>query len=389
MARFLVVFTLVVRCLLISADDGLLSNGNFETPPANGFASNGVEGTDVLIPGWQTNGTVELIQSGQRQGGMILIVPEGSHAVRLGNDAEIRQPLTLEKGSSYAVTFSAARTCAQFESLNISIPSVSSQNIDLQTLYSVHGWDSYSWGFIADSASGYVSFRNPGMEDDPTCGPILDNIAIKQIATPDKQKGNAVINGDFEEGPWMFRNVSLGVLLPNNLDAETSALPGWTVESNRAVRYIDSYHYSVPEGKRAVELLSGKEGIISQMVETSPEKRYTLTFLVGTAGDSCQQPLAVTAFAGDQATNVHYAPTGNLTYQSANISFIARAERTRIAFYSVYYNIRTDDHSSLCGPVLDDVRMWEATGAAAAQQGVRFLLVGLMVYTILSLCFEV
>ncbi|KAJ6744428.1 hypothetical protein OIU79_030704 [Salix purpurea] len=70
----------------------------------------------------------------------------------------------------------------------------------------------------------------------------------------------------------MFANVSLGVLLPTKLDEETSSLPGWIVESNRAVRYIDSYHYSVPQGKRAIELLSGKEGIISQMVETTPNK---------------------------------------------------------------------------------------------------------------------
>jgi len=32
------------------------------------------------------------------------------------------------------------------------------------------------------------------------------------------------------------------------------------------VRYIYSNHYKVPEGKRAIELLSGKEGIISQMM---------------------------------------------------------------------------------------------------------------------------
>jgi hypothetical protein len=198
---------------------------------------------------------------------------------------------------------------------------------------------------------------------------------------------NAVINGNFEEGPWMLHNVSLGVLLPNNLDAETSALPGWTVESNRAVRYVDSYHYSVPEGKRAVELLSGKEGIISQMVETSPEKHYTLTFLVGAAGDLCQLPLAITAFAGNQAMNIHYAPTANLTYQSANLSFTARAERTRIAFYSVYYNTRTDDHSSLCGPVVDNVRVWAATGAAPGQLGGGLLLVGMVVYMVLNSCF--
>lgn len=44
---------------------------------------------------------------------------------------------------------------------------------------------------------------------------------------------NAVTNGDFEEGPWMFR-------------------------------YMDSDNYAVPQGRRAIELVSGKEGIISQ-----------------------------------------------------------------------------------------------------------------------------
>lgn len=156
----------------------------------------------------------------------------------------------------------------------------------------------------------------------------------------------------------MFRNVSLGVLLPTNLDEEMTAVPGWTVESNRAVRYIDSYHFSVPQGKRAIELLSGKEGIISQMVETKPNKAYKMTFSLGHARDKCKDPLAIMAFAGDQAQNIHYTPDSNSTFQTANLNFTAKAERTRIAFYSVYYNTRTDDMSSLCGPVVDDVRVW-------------------------------
>ncbi|KAF9620684.1 hypothetical protein IFM89_013984 [Coptis chinensis] len=118
------------------------------------------------------------------------------------------------------------------------------------------------------------------MEHDPTCGPIFDDIAIKKLFTPDKPKDThyyfydedfiwalitmiisvsrrsssveskyyVVLNGDFEEGPWMFRNDSLGVLLPTNLDEDISSLPGWIVESNRAVRHIDSYHFSVPQG---------------------------------------------------------------------------------------------------------------------------------------------
>uniref|UniRef100_A0A803QER9 DUF642 domain-containing protein n=1 Tax=Cannabis sativa TaxID=3483 RepID=A0A803QER9_CANSA len=336
---------------------GPIPNGDFETIPTGGFPSGeSVVDGPTTIPNWRSNGTVEMVESGQKQGGMILIVPQGRHAVRLGNDAEIRQDLKVEKGSIYSVTFSAARTCAQLESLNVSVPPAS-QTIDLQTLYNVEGWDPYAVAFEADSDELTLVFTNQGMEDDPTCGPIIDDIAIKKLFTPDRPKDNAMVNGDFEEGPWMPKNVSLGVLLPTNLDEEISSLPGWNVESNRAVRYIDSDHYSVPEGKRAIELLSGKEGIISQMVETSPNKIYSLSFAIGHAGDKCKEPLAVMAFAGDQAQNIHYMRESNSTFQVASLNFTAKAERTRIAFYSVYYNTRSDDGSSLCGPVLDDIRV--------------------------------
>ncbi|CAL9074722.1 unnamed protein product [Musa acuminata var. zebrina] len=262
---FCVLLLLLLFSLFATAavEDGLLNNGDFETV---GAVSTGGKGDGITsFPGWTVNGTVELVESGQKQGGMILIVPQGVHAVRLGNDAEISQSLQLEKGATYAVTFSAARTCAQLETLNVSVWPAS-QAVDLQTLYSVEGWDAYAWAFQApaeaevDGAESRLSFRNPGMEDDPTCGPIIDDVAIKKLFAPERPQDDAVVNGDFEEGPWMLPNSSLGVLLPTNLDEETSALPGWMVESNRAVRYIDSYHFDVPQGKRAVELLSGKEG---------------------------------------------------------------------------------------------------------------------------------
>nr|AFK48735.1 unknown [Lotus japonicus] len=351
---------LILLHLVLAApeEDGLVPNGDFEASPSNGFPSEAtiIEGPSE-VPSWKSNGTVELVESGQKQGGMILIVPQGRHAIRLGNDAEISQEVTVEKGSIYSITFCAARTCAQLEPINVSVPPAS-QTIDLQTLYNVQGWNPYAVAFNADEDNVRLVFKNPGMEDDPTCGPILDNIAIKKLFTPDKPKDNAVINGDFEEGPWMFKNTSMGVLLPTNLDEETSSMPGWIVESNRAIRYIDSDHYAVPQGKRAIELLSGKEGIISQMVETSPDKLYSLTFSLGHADDKCKEPLAVMAFAGDQAQNIHYTPNSNSTFQTANLNFTAKADRTRIAFYSAYYNTRSDDMSSLCGPVVDDVRVW-------------------------------
>ncbi|WJZ96736.1 hypothetical protein VitviT2T_015389 [Vitis vinifera] len=341
----------------VMADDGPLLNGDFESPPTGGFSNEGLVDGPTTIPNWKTNGTVELVESGQKQGGMILIVPQGKHAVRLGNDAEISQEMKVEKGFIYSITFSAARTCAQLESINVSV-GAASQNIDLQTLYNVQGWDPYAWAFSAEEEDAHVVFRNPGMEDDPTCGPIIDDVAIKKLFTPDPPKDNAVTNGDFEEGPWMYKNASLGVLLPTNLDEETSSLPGWIVESNRAVRFIDSDHFSVPQGKRGIELLSGKEGIISQMVATTPNKPYKLTFSLGHAGDSCKQPLAIMAFAGDQAQNIHYVANANSTFETVDLNFTSKAERTRVAFYSVYYNTRSDDMSSLCGPVVDDVKVW-------------------------------
>nr|XP_010911072.2 LOW QUALITY PROTEIN: uncharacterized protein LOC105037066 [Elaeis guineensis] len=174
-------------------EDGLLINGDFETPPSGGFPSPSLsagEGTTSL-PGWTIGGTVELIESNQRLGALILIVPQGKHALKLGNEAEVSQLVELEKGSTYSVTFSAARTCAQLEALNVSAAGAVA-TVDLQTLYSVEGWDAYAWAFQAQQEEGAetkLAFKNPGMEDDPSCGPIIDNIAVKKLFTPDRPEG--------------------------------------------------------------------------------------------------------------------------------------------------------------------------------------------------------
>lgn len=169
---------------------GPIPNGDFETSPLGGFPSeaSAVRDGPTAIPNWKLNGTVELVESGEKQGGMILIVPQGRHAVRLGNDAEISQDLTVEKGAVYSVTFSAARTCAQLEALNVSA-GTASMTIDLQTLYNVQGWDPYAVAYEAESDDITLAFRNPGMEDDPTCGPIIDDISIKKLFSPDRPKG--------------------------------------------------------------------------------------------------------------------------------------------------------------------------------------------------------
>ena len=164
---------------------GLLPNGNFERGPA----PSQLRGTRVLdssaIPSWQTSGFVEYIPSGKKQGDMLLVVPEGAHAVRLGNEASIRQRLRgAARGARYSLTFSAARTCAQAEQLNVSA-SGQSGLLAMQTMYSSNGWDSYAWAWVADAAGEVeVVIHNPGVTEDPACGPLIDSVAIKTLNPP-------------------------------------------------------------------------------------------------------------------------------------------------------------------------------------------------------------
>lgn len=56
---------------------------------------------------------------------------------------------------------------------------------------------------------------------------------------------NLLKNSDFEEGPYLLPNTSWGVLIPPNIEDDNSPLPAWTVESLKAIKYIDSDHFSV------------------------------------------------------------------------------------------------------------------------------------------------
>lgn len=163
---------------------GLLPNGNFEDGPPKSALVNGtvVSGANA-IPRWETSGFVEYIESGHKQGDMLLVVPQGAHAVRLGNEASIRQRLAVARGAYYAVTFSAARTCAQAEQLNVSA-SGQSGLLAMQTMYSSNGWDSYAWAWVANADEVDIVIHNPGVTEDPACGPLIDSVAIKTLNPP-------------------------------------------------------------------------------------------------------------------------------------------------------------------------------------------------------------
>ena len=146
-----------------------------------------MKGTEVIgrhaIPEWELSGFIEYIKAGQKQGDMLLVVPEGAFAVRLGNEASIKQRVNVTKGMYYSITFSAARTCAQEEKLNISV-APDWGVLPMQTMYSSNGWDSYAWAFQADYDVIEIVIHNPGVEEDAACGPLIDSIAFRSLYPP-------------------------------------------------------------------------------------------------------------------------------------------------------------------------------------------------------------
>ncbi|KAJ6674040.1 hypothetical protein OIU85_012989 [Salix viminalis] len=359
--------------------DGLVENGNFELSPKQ----SDMKGTKMVgryaLPNWEISGFVEYIKSGQKQGDMLLVVPEGAYAVRLGNEASIKKTLNLTKGMYYSITFSAARTCAQEETLNISV-SPEWGVLPMQTMYSSNGWDSYAWAFKALFSLVEFVIHNPGVEEDPACGPLIDSVAIRSLYPPrptnrdkyrkvtgldneeDNGPENILKNGGFEEGPYVFPNTTWGVLIPPNIEDKHSPLPGWMVESLKAVKYIDVEHFSVPQGRRAVELVAGKESAIAQVARTVIGKTYALSFAVGDASNSCEGSMVVEAFAGKDTLKVPYESKGKGGFKRAELKFAAVSSRTRIMFYSTFYTMRSDDFSSLCGPVIDDIKLLSLRG---------------------------
>ncbi|KAJ6741802.1 F17A17.37 PROTEIN [Salix viminalis] len=204
--------------------DGLVENGDFEEAPAKSNLKKTVIIGKYSLPRWEIDGLVEYVSGGPQPGGFFLAIPRGVHAE---------------------------------EVLRVSVPGQSS-DLPLQTLYSSDGGDTYSLAWMATSDVVKVTFHNPGIQEDPTCGPILDAIAIKEMPPLRRTIGNLVKNGGFEVGPHMFKNFSTGVLLPPRQLDQISPLPGWIIESLKPVKYIDSKHFFVPKGLAAIELVAGE-----------------------------------------------------------------------------------------------------------------------------------
>ncbi|KAK8971382.1 hypothetical protein KSP40_PGU011903 [Platanthera guangdongensis] len=179
-----------------------------------------VTGRSGGIPEWEISGFVEDIPFGHKQGDMLLVIPEGSFVVRLSYNAFIRKKILLTAGLRYSLTFSAARTCAQSERLNISVTPYSG-TLPIKTTYSSSGWDSYAWSFLAKVVAIDIIIHNPGVEEDPAWGPLIDAVAIRTLWPPRPTNTNLLKNVGFEEGPFFLPNTSWGVIIPTNIEDDS------------------------------------------------------------------------------------------------------------------------------------------------------------------------
>ncbi|CAL5321747.1 unnamed protein product [Camellia sinensis] len=165
----------------ISEVEGLLANGDFEIPPKPSNLNKTMIKGKHSLPNWEINGLVEYMSGRPQPCGFYFAIPHGAHAVRLGNKASISQNVTVYTiGAIYSLTFGATRTCALDEVLRVSASGLSA-DLPIQTLYSSDGGDTYGWAFMASSKVVKVTFHNRGVQEDPTCGPLLDAIAIKKL----------------------------------------------------------------------------------------------------------------------------------------------------------------------------------------------------------------
>ncbi|KAM6592677.1 protein DUF642 L-GALACTONO-1,4-LACTONE-RESPONSIVE GENE 2 [Cannabis sativa] len=334
--------------------DALLPNGDFEEAPKASNMKKTVIIGKYSLPKWEIKGLVEYISGGPQPGGFYFAVPRGEHAVRLGNEASVSQNVAVKAGVIYSLTFGTTRTCAQDEALRITVAGQSAE-LPIQTLYSSDGGDSYAWAFKADNKVVKVTFHNPGIQEDPTCGPLLDHIAIKEMKPPTYARGNLVKNGGFENGPHVFKNFSTGILLSPKIQDLISPLPGWIIESLKPVKFIDAKHFSVPSGLAAIELVAGRESAIAQIIRTVTNKMYKLSFTIGDAKNGCHGSMMVEAFAAHETLKVPFVSQGKGQFKTASIKFKAISNRTRITFYSAYYHTKLHDYGHMCGPVLDNV----------------------------------
>ncbi|XP_057495701.1 protein DUF642 L-GALACTONO-1,4-LACTONE-RESPONSIVE GENE 2-like [Actinidia eriantha] len=151
-------------------------------------------------------------------------------------------------------------------------------------MWQSHAFYLGSWDDVGEPINLEIQMASFDKDSNLTCDPIVDTFLITRIGLPRVYSDSMLVNYGFEFGPAFLSQSSEGILLDEELDAQTSPLQQWSVIGT--VKYIDSKHYSVPEGKAAVELVSGAPSGIRTIETLSKDSTYKLEFMVRDANDS-------------------------------------------------------------------------------------------------------
>ncbi|XP_010420041.1 PREDICTED: uncharacterized protein LOC104705686 [Camelina sativa] len=378
------IFLLLLVSWLASSD--FLENPDFESPPKNSNASTSqfvLLDQNTTLPGWTLQGTVQYVTS--------LELPDAGHAIQLGEDGKINQTF-IARGDdvNYILTFALIRTdqnCSTSAGLSVSGPD-SNAVFSYQQNYSKVLWQSYShnlgsWG-NGEPINLVLESQTIDSDSDTnsTCWPIIDTLLIKTVGvTLVQDSGNLLVNGGFESGPGFLPNSTDGVLIDAVPSLIQSALRQWSVIGT--VRYIDSEHFHVPEGKAAIEILShtAPSGIQTATKDTSEGSRYNLTFTLGDANDACKGHFVVGVQAGSAAQNFTLGSNGTGSGEKFGLVFEADKDAAQISFTS--YSVTMTKEDVLCGPVIDEVIVHPLGGTASVKPTWLLLIIALLYVAVL------
>lgn len=165
------------------------------------------------------------------------------------------------------------------------------------------------------------------------------------------------MNSGFEVGPAFIENSSQGVLLEADSSYPDSSVQSplqyWTILG--IVKYIDSKHYAVPRGGRAVELVSGNPSGIVSSVGFLKHGQVTIDFIMGDANDSCVGDFLVFLQVGDTMIwNFTMRSIGVGSREAHSVTFMAEFSNTESVLISfTSFNETRTSNNVLCGPVID------------------------------------
>ncbi|KAL3630832.1 hypothetical protein CASFOL_023816 [Castilleja foliolosa] len=353
---FMKLHTILISCIFLAtvfAD--ILQNPDFGLPPSNwntSFPFFTLDANSSTIPGWSFEGTVQYVTAGAN-----LSLPQNGRAILLGPDGKINQTFTANgEQTQYLLTFVLSRNCSTHNaSLLVSAPD-SSAEFSLTGKYGRELWEVYghwvgSWGG-GESINLVIESQAVDVDENSTCWPVVGALDLVTVGSVKQESDNLLLNGGFESGPAFPEFSNNGLLLNSEPSLTESALQQWTVTGT--VKYINSKNHFIPEGKAAIEIVSGISSGIQTAKQLNQGSTYNLDFLLGDANDSCVGDFTVGVAAGSSVENFTIRSNGSGSAQKHSLPFNgAGTGPTTISFQSYTTGQRED--GVFCGPVIDGV----------------------------------